>query len=100
METCRKRGTFSSSQVGAYCIRPIGRHPTDGECTNRINYHDSSSHKWNVCGAYAIRPYMGTSKRGAYSYYQVGAYCIRPTNGPLGRKSSYTFDHRRPFFYP
>ena len=165
-----KRGAFSYSQVGAYCIRPIRRHPTDGECTNRINYHDSSFHKWNACRAYAIRPYMGTPKRGAFytsylvatpkrgafctsylvatpkrgafrtsylvatpkrgafytsilggtpkrgafctsylvatpkrgafSYSRVGAYCIRPTNGPLGRKSSYTFDHRRPFFYP
>ena len=193
-----KCGAFPSSQVGAYCIRPIKRHPTDGECANRANYHDSSFHKWNVCGAYAIRPYMettkraafytsilgGTPKRGtfctsylvatpkrgafctsylvaipkrgafctsylvatpkrdafctfylvatpkhgafctsylvatlkrgafctsylvatpkraAFSYSRVGAYCIRPTNGPLGRKSSYTFDHRRPFFYP
>ena len=123
-----KRAAFSYSRVGAYCIRPIGRHPTDGECANRINYHNSSFHKWNVCGAYAIRPYMGTPKRGAFctsilggtpkrgafctsylvatlkrtafSYSQVGAYCIRPTNGPLGRKSSYTFDHRRSFFYP
>ena len=151
-----KRGTYSYSRVGAYCIRPIRRHPTNGECANRANYHDSSFHKWNVCGAYAIRPYMGTSKRGAFctsylvatpkrgAFYtsylvatpkrgafctsylvatpkrgafctsylvatlkraafsssQVEAYCIRPTNGPLGRKSSYTFDHRRPFFYP
>ena len=193
-----KCGAFPSSQVGAYCIRPIKRHPTDGECANRANYHDSSFHKWNVCGAYAIRPYMettkraafytsilgGTPKRGtfctsylvatpkrgafctsylvaipkrgafctsylvatpkrdafctfylvatpkhgafctsylvatlkrgafctsylvatpkrdAFSYSQVGAYCIRPTNDLLGRKSSYIFDHRRPFFYP
>jgi len=101
-----KRGAFSSSQVGAYCIRPIGRHPTDGECANRANYHDSSFHKWNVCGAYAIRPYRGKPKRGAFctsylvatpkrgafctsylvatlkraafSSSQVGAYCIRP----------------------
>ena len=95
-----KRAAFSYSRVGAYCIRPIRRHPTDGECANRINYHDSSFHKWNARGAYAIRPYMGTPKRGAYSYSQVGAYCIRPTNGPSGRKSSYTFDHHGPFFYP
>ena len=101
-----KRGTFRSSIVGAYCIRPVGRHPTDGECANRANYHDSSFHKWNARGAYAIRPYMetpkrgtfctsylvatpkrgafctsylvATPKRGAYSSSQVGAYCIRP----------------------
>ena len=72
---------FSSSQVGAYCIRPIGRHPTDGECANRANYHDSSFHKWNVCRAYAIRPYMETPKRGAFctSYLVAtpkrGAFC-------------------------
>ena len=66
METSRKRGTFRSSIVGAYCIRPVGRHPTDGECSNRANYHDSSSHKWNVCGAYAIRPYRGKLKRGTF----------------------------------
>ena len=61
-----KRGAFSYSQVGAYCIRPIRRHPTDGECANRINYHDSSFHKWNACRAYAIRSYMGTPKRSAF----------------------------------
>ena len=66
METCRKRGAFRSSIVGAYCIRPIRCHPTNGECANRANYHDSSFHKWNVCRAYAIRPYMGTPKRGAF----------------------------------
>ena len=72
---------FSSSQVGAYCIRPIRRHSTDGECANRANYHDSSFHKWNVCRAYAIRPYMGTPKRGAF-YTSIlggtpkrGAFC-------------------------
>ena len=175
---------FSAVRVGAYRIRPIKRHPTDGEYVNRANYHDSSFHKWNVWRAYAIRPYITTLKRGAFctsilggtlkrgafctsildgalkrgafctsylvatpkrgafctsylvatpkrgvfctsyqvatpkrgafctsylvatlkraafSSSQVGAYCIRPTNGPLGRKSSYTFDHRRPFFYP
>ena len=57
---------FSSSQVGAYCIRPIRRHPTDGECANRINYHDSSFHKWNARRAYAIRPYMETPKLTAF----------------------------------
>ena len=61
-----KRAAFSSSRVGAYCIRPIRRHPTDGECANRINYHDSSFHKWNARRAYAIRPYMGTPKRAAF----------------------------------
>ena len=72
---------FSSSQVGAYGIRPIKRHPTDGECANRANYHNSSFHKWNVCGAYAIRPYIRTTKRAAF-YTSIlggtlkrGAFC-------------------------
>ena len=85
---------FSSSQVGAYCIRPIRRHPTDGECANRINYHDSSFHKWNACGAYAIRPYIRTTKRAAFSYSRVGAYCIRPirchpTDGECANRINY-----------
>ena len=61
-----KRAAYSYSRVGAYCIRPIRRNPWDGECANRINYHDSSFHKWNVCRAYAIRPYTGTPKRSAF----------------------------------
>ena len=82
---------FSSSQVGAYCIRPIRRHSTDGECANRANYHDSSFHKWNACGAYAIRPYMETSKRGAFctSYLVAtpkrGAFCTSILGGTLKR---------------
>ena len=82
---------FSSSRVGAYCIRPIGRHPMDGECANRINYHDSSFHKWNVCGAYAIRPYMGTLKRGAFCTSILGgtpkrgAFCTSILGGTLKR---------------
>ena len=68
-----KRGAYSYSQVGAYCIRPIRRHPTDGECANRANYHDSSFHKWNARRAYAIRPYIRTTKRAAFSYSRIGA---------------------------
>ena len=82
---------FSYSRVGAYCIRPIRHHPTDGECANRANYHDSSFHKWNACVAYAIRPYMGTLKRGAF-YTSIlggtpkrGAFCTSILDGTLKR---------------
>ena len=35
-----------------------------------IDHSDHSPHKWDVCGAYAIRPYTGTRKRGAvYAYH-------------------------------
>ena len=72
-EAKENQGIRDASQVfvfpgiGAYGIRPIGRHPTDGECANRANYHDSLFHKWSAHRAYAIRPYMGTPKRGAFS---------------------------------
>ena len=38
-----------------------------------------SFHEWNVCGAYAIRPYRVARKRIDFSSSHVGAYCIRPT---------------------
>ena len=42
-----------------------------------------SFHKWNVCGAYAIRPYHVTRKRVDFLRSNVGAYCIRPTRRHL-----------------
>ena len=45
----------------------------------RIKFLDYSFHRWNVCGAYAIRPYRVTGKRIAFLRSHVGAYCIRPT---------------------
>ena len=38
-----------------------------------------SFHRWNVCGAYAIRPYRVTGKRVDFLWFHVEAYCIRPT---------------------
>ena len=38
-----------------------------------------SFHRWNVFGAYAIRPYRVTRKRVNFLRSHVGAYCIRPT---------------------
>ena len=134
-----KRVDFSRSHVGAYCIRPTGRHPKDGECAKRITFSISimypasfpglgrgldfllppflvsrqekkiearrirpteyhfnddecakrdtfliyndhiiqkrttflgySFHRWNVCGAYVIRPYRVIGKRVDFSGY-------------------------------
>ena len=80
-------------KVEAVGIRPTECHPKDRECTKRVNfsgYNDHitskraifsghSFHKWNVCRAYAIRPYRVTQKRIDFSGLCVGAYCIRPT---------------------
>ena len=80
-------------KVEAVGIRHTERHPKDSECTKRVNfsgYNDRitpkrtifsgySFHRWNVCGAYAIRPYRVTQKRIDFSGLCVGAYCIRPT---------------------
>ena len=76
-------------------IRPIEHHPKNGECTKRdtfLGHKDLiipkrgtflgySFHKWNVCRAYAIRPYLVTQKHGTFSIPH--AY---PVNFPgLGR---------------
>ena len=45
----------------------------------RITFLGYSFHRWNVCGAYAIRPYRITGKRIDFLRSHVGAYCIRPT---------------------
>ena len=73
-------------------IRPIERHPKNGEYTKRDTFLGHKDliipkrgtflgypfHRWNVCGAYAIRPYLVTQKRIDFSGLCVGAYCIRP----------------------
>ena len=80
-------------KVGALEIRPIERYSKNGKCTKRVNfsgYNDRaiwkcitfsgySFHRWNVCRAYAIRPYRVTRKRIDFLRSNVGAYCIRPT---------------------
>ena len=45
----------------------------------RAIFSGHSFHKWNVCRAYAIRPYRVTRKRIDFLRSNVGAYCIRPT---------------------
>ena len=59
----------------------------DGEYATRINYHDSSFHKWNAREAYAIRPYIGTPKLAAF-YTSIlggtlkrGAFCTSILDG-------------------
>ena len=64
-DKCRKRGTFSRYN--------------DLIIWKRITFLGYSFHRWNVCGAYAIRPYRVTGKRIAFLRSNVGAYCIRPT---------------------
>ena len=74
-------------------IRPTEYHFNDGKCAKRdtfseykdliiwkrITFSGYSFHKWNVCRAYAIRPYLVTRKRVDFLRSHVGAYCIRPT---------------------
>ena len=80
-------------KVEARQIRPTEYHFNDDECRKRgtfLGYKDLitrkritflgySFHRWNVCGAYAIRPYRVTRKRVDFFGFHVGAYCIRPT---------------------
>ena len=65
-DECRKRGTFSGYK--------------DLITRKRITFLGNSFHRWNVCGAYAIRPYIGSQKIYTFSGNMVGAYCIRPKN--------------------
>ena len=56
--------------VGAYGIRPTEWPRRGQECASTIDHLDHSPHKWGVCRAYAIRPYMRTRKCGAvYAYH-------------------------------
>ena len=64
-DECRKRGTFSG-----YNDLITGK---------RITFLGYSFHRWNVLGAYAIRPYRVTGKRIDFLRSNIGAYCIRPT---------------------
>ena len=75
----RKRVDFFRFHVGAYCIRPTGRHFKNGECAKHDMFLGYLFHRWNVCGAYAIRPYRVIRKRVDFLRSHVGAYCIRPT---------------------
>ena len=70
LKTCPGRDHFSTVRVGAYGIRPTEWPRRGQECASAIDRLDHSPHKWVVCGAYSIRPYTGTRKRGAvYTYH-------------------------------
>ena len=64
-----KRSTFFGRQGRGVLHTPIERHPRDGECAKRVHFQGYSFHRWNVCGAYAIRPYRVTGKRIAFLRY-------------------------------
>ena len=113
---------FSAVRVGAYCIRPTKWPRRGQECVSAIDHLDHSPHKWDVCGAYSIRPYTGTRKRTTFSTshpiaspkgslffvshlitypehdhfsaVRVGAYGIRPTKWPRrGQECASVIDH-------
>ena len=50
---------------------PTKCHPKDGECAKCDTFLGYSFHRWNVCGAYAIRPYLVTRKRVDFSGYNI-----------------------------
>ena len=54
-DECRKRGAFLGYK--------------DLITRKRITFLGHLFHKWNVCGAYAIRPYRVTGKRIAFLRY-------------------------------
>ena len=62
-------GIHSSVRVGAYGIRPTKWPRRGQECASAIDHSDHSPHKWVVYRAYAIRPYTGAQKRGAFCVY-------------------------------
>ena len=101
----RKRVNFLRSHVGAYCIRPTKRHPKDGECAKRDTFLGYSFHRWNVFGAYAIRPYRVTGKRVDFLRSHVGAYCIRPTgrhpkDGECAKRVTFSISIMYPTIFP
>ena len=64
-----------------------------------------SFHKWNVCGAYAIRPYRVTGKRVDFLRSHVGAYCIRPTgrhpkDGECAKRVTFSISIMYPTIFP
>ena len=104
-----KRVDFFGFHVGAYRIRPTGRHPKDDECAKRdtfsryndliiwkrITFLGYSFHRWNVLGAYAIRPYRVTGKHIDFLRSNVGEYCIRltgrhPKDGKCAKRGTFS----------
>ena len=61
-----KRGAFSCTRVGAYCIRPTKRSRKGTGSAKGDQTCDFLSPTGPFGGAYAIRPYHATSKRDAF----------------------------------
>ena len=62
-----KRGAFSCTRVGAYCIRPTKRSRKGTRSAKGDQTCDFLSPTGQFDRAYAIRPYDGTSKEGAFA---------------------------------
>ena len=62
-----KRDAFLCTRVGAYCIRPTKRSRKGTRSVKGNQTHDSLSPTGPFGRAYAIRPYNGTSKSGAFA---------------------------------
>ena len=91
-----KRGAFLCTRVGAYRIRPT-KHSRKGTGSAKGDQTcDFLSPTGPFGGAYAIRPYHATSKRGAfYTSYLVatlkrGAFCTSYLVATLKRGAFYT----------
>ena len=90
-DECRKRGTFSRYN--------------DLIIQKRITFLGYSFHRWNVLGAYAIRPYRVTGKRIDFSRSNVGAYCICPTgrhskDGECAKRITFSISIIYPAIFP
>ena len=62
-----KRGAFLCTRVGAYCIRPTKRSRMGTRVAKGSQASDSLSPAGPFGRAYAIRPYDGTPKEGAFA---------------------------------
>ena len=90
-DECRKRGTFLGYK--------------DLIIWKRITFLGYSFHRWNVCGAYAIRLYRVTGKRITFLRSNVGAYCIRPTerhpkDGECAKRVTFSISIMYPTSFP
>ena len=63
---CINRTAFSCPRVGAYCIRPTGDPPKEGEGPAIGRGQAFAIHGMAFCGAYSIRPYPDGRKMIAF----------------------------------
>ena len=95
-----KRGAFFGRQGRGVSNTPSKRSRMGTRVAKGSQTRDSLSPARPLDGAYAIRPYDGTPKRGAFLCTRVGAYCIRPTKrsrkGTRSAKGDQTCDFLSP----